>query len=257
MRNPWLSSFAAAENAHAKKRRISWNARRRRKIVNPESPHDRCKRTKESSAFSSKEFTNLHWDVQFIVRRGASTVVRACNRRGPSLKNFLKSSFVSDELARPKTQRTGLFTAGLIDPAATCSHRYILSRYIILPWVKPLFFFAVPSRRNARRSPSSSRQIARESCALSSLRNVRTSSRMTTTHHSRRYCQCHSISSLNAFLSARVKCIKRCLHHPSSRYLGPGKRSPLDFPDRIYDTEACGIVAEVNTRALFLFFFRQ
>lgn len=38
------------------------------------------------------------------------------------------------------------------------------------------------------------------------------------------------------------------------RYLGHGKRSLLDFPDRIYDTEARGTVAEVDTHALFLFF---
>lgn len=139
--------------------------------MDSESPHGRCKRTKESSAFSWKEFTNLHWGVQFIVRRGASTVVRACDRREPSLKNFLKSSFVSDGLARPKAQRTGTLYGRIVaDPAATsCSHRRILSRYMVLPWTAIPFRCPFTPEYTSLVVLVATRQIARESSALSSL----------------------------------------------------------------------------------------
>jgi len=72
--------------------------------------------------------------------------------------------------------------------------------------------------------------IARKLSASSLSWNVRASSRMTTTRHNRRYCQCHSVSSLSASLSARDV---RHLHHPLLRYLGPKKRSTSGF-SRLY-----------------------
>lgn len=175
MRNPWLSSFAAAENARAKKCRMLRNARvPKARMVDANGRRSRAHSLRKNSLI-------YIGGVQFIVRRGASTVVRACDRREPSLKNFLKSSFVSDGLARPKAQRTGTLYGRIVaDPAATsCSHRRILSRYMILPWTAIPFRCPFMPECTSLVVLVATRQIARESSALSSLRNVRT----ITTHH--------------------------------------------------------------------------
>jgi len=75
---------------------------------------------------------------------------------------------------------------------------------MIRPRIKPLFFAAL-SCRNAHRSSFSSRRdksLAREHPRRRHFK-MEASLWMTTTRHSRRYCQCHSISSLSASLSAR------------------------------------------------------
>lgn len=143
MRNPWLSSFAAAEN-------VEYRETTRRKTVSPEISHGRRKRTKKSSAISSKEYS-LVYKMYNLLSRERRAGCRVCDRREFSLKNYLKSSFVSDELARSKAQRTLVDSCDRIvaEPAATFRfHEDAFYR------VEQLVLFAVPSRRKCATSRS-------------------------------------------------------------------------------------------------------
>lgn len=149
---------------------------------------------KSRAWFSWKEFANLR-DVEFIV-------VQVCDYRGSLLKNFLKSSFVSDELGQRRSER-GPFRRIVADPAATS----VLSRRII--GLRSKLLFAVLRCTSF---------VARESSASSSFRNTRVSSRMITTHRDSRYCRCHSISSFERVLISAGRA-RRTSSPPSSAIL--------------------------------------
>lgn len=124
------------------------------------------------------------------------------------MKNFLKSSFVSDELGQRRSER-GPFSRIVADPAATsCYHtRRILSRRII----RTINCFSLSLRTSfAALVANAIKSLASHHSASSSFRNVRTSSRMITTHH---IVSVTRSAVLSASSSARSE---RRLHHPLS-----------------------------------------
>lgn len=114
------------------------------------------------------------------------------------MKNFLKGSFVSDEVARLKEQRIETIPAGL----SLIQQRFLHLRYNILYHIEYLYVFTLkllfircPFAPELTRPTSLSCSFCDKQLASSVLllsQNSRAFSQMTVTHHHHRYCQCHS-----------------------------------------------------------------
>lgn len=129
-----------------------------------------------------------------------------CAGQKSSMKNFLKDSFVSDEVAGLKEQRIETIPAGLSPIQQRLYLRYNILYHIeyLYIFTQKLLFIRCPfaSELTCPTSLSCSfcdKQLA--SSVLLSFQNSRAFSQMT--HHHYRYCQCHSHQQFKRILISK------------------------------------------------------